>query len=286
MKKFTCGHCGGRIAIPPRLMGHLVVCPDCGKPTHPLAGEILAASRDGPPAGRSLSADPVERKCENCGRTVGRLEKVELWDNHIVCQACHPLLVRASPPPKPPPDPKREAAAAASPSPKPAPVKTRSRAKPKTLPAPVAAVNALALLPAPGDVPAASDAPTIILDRRRLPDPADPIPVEVTRDPGGRSTGDRLAGGPRATPAKFQHRLLALAAGAFVAGCALYGALTLLQNIMGYLLTIGLVLVATAVALVVAKIGLAYGRRVLAGVWGRRPTPTQATVPVARKADT
>ena len=31
MKKFTCGHCGGRIAIPDRKMGQLVVCPDCGK---------------------------------------------------------------------------------------------------------------------------------------------------------------------------------------------------------------------------------------------------------------
>src|SRR5687768_9878925 len=96
MKKFTCGHCGGRIAIPPRMMGQLVVCPDCGKPTHPLATEILAAAKD-KPAERSLSAEPIERRCENCGRTIGRLEPLQVWDNHLVCAECHPRLARAAP---------------------------------------------------------------------------------------------------------------------------------------------------------------------------------------------
>lgn len=100
MKKFVCGHCSARIAVTPRNLGKLVVCPECGKTTHPLAADILASARDGPPAQRALSADPVGRKCENCGRTIGRLEKLQVWENHLVCDGCHAQLMPAQPPGK------------------------------------------------------------------------------------------------------------------------------------------------------------------------------------------
>ena len=99
MKKFTCGHCGGRLAVNPRHLERLVHCPECGKPTHPLAGEILSAAKAGEPAARALSAEPVERKCENCGRKIGRLEKLQLWENHLVCGDCQAKL---APPPQRP----------------------------------------------------------------------------------------------------------------------------------------------------------------------------------------
>jgi len=34
-------------------------------------------------------------KCENCGRTIGKLETPNLWDNHVVCAKCYETLSKA-----------------------------------------------------------------------------------------------------------------------------------------------------------------------------------------------
>jgi predicted RNA-binding Zn-ribbon protein involved in translation (DUF1610 family) len=242
MKKFTCGHCGGRIAITPRNLGKLVVCPDCGKHTHPLAGEILAAAKVGEPAARSPSAEPVERKCENCGRTIGRLETLQLWQNHLVCNVCHPRL---APPPPPPPARKREKARA----------RTSAVTLPESAALPTPAANAVVVMPRADLVPAAADARTIVRER------GGPIPVMAYRAAKAAWPLPKL---------EIRQRLYVLLAAAFVAGAALYGALTLLRDLMGILTLIALVLMAAAVTLGLTRLGWTYLARWIAGRRARR----------------
>jgi hypothetical protein len=226
MKKFTCGHCGGRLAVNPRHLERLVHCPECGKPTHPLAAEILSAAKVGDPAPRALSADPVERKCENCARRIGRLEKLELWENHLVCKDCHAKLV---PPPA-----------------KPARASRRSSKQPE-LPAPADAPTVPAV-PAP-DAPAAHATlvggglvgvlRTAVAAGRPAPaaKPAPIVPVTVTRV---------AAATYAAVPPHIRQRTYIVLAAVFVAGLALYGLLSLLRDVMGLLLMVATILVCSA----------------------------------------
>jgi hypothetical protein len=32
--------------------------------------------------------------CENCNRTIGKLETAHVWQNHIVCPSCHSQLAK------------------------------------------------------------------------------------------------------------------------------------------------------------------------------------------------
>jgi predicted RNA-binding Zn-ribbon protein involved in translation (DUF1610 family) len=238
MQKFTCAHCGGRIAVSPRHTSKLVVCPDCGKPTHPLATEILEAAK-GPTSPRSPSAEPIERKCENCGRAIGRLETVQLWQNHVVCNDCHARLA----------------------PPEPAPEKRKPRATKKPLPEPEPAENAIVVLPrgeaTPAQLsPAASSAPTIIIDTPRT------IPVAVSRVEN--PTPHALPYAP-VLPVTGQRKLLVMLAVVFVAGAAMYGALTLLRDLMGILTMIAFGLMAVAAGTVAIKLLLGYVRRRIAG---------------------
>ena len=34
--------------------------------------------------------------CENCGRTIGKLETPRIWDEHVVCAACHDILAKSA----------------------------------------------------------------------------------------------------------------------------------------------------------------------------------------------
>src|SRR4051812_37887578 len=104
MRKFSCTHCGQRLAVPPRHLGRLVTCPECGRETHPLAEQILSLSGAGrasatpttpnaanpaapAPGAAPVAADPsvpaTTATCANCGQTIGRLQKLNLWDNSI-----------------------------------------------------------------------------------------------------------------------------------------------------------------------------------------------------------
>ena len=236
MMKFTCGHCGGRIAIAPKLMGKLVVCPDCGRPTHPLAGDILAAAKSGEPAARSASAPPIDRTCENCGRSIGRLETVELWKNHVVCVNCHAQLA-------PPPEPKE-------PELDPSPQGDRSV---KALPAP--AEQAIVDVP-PADR-ADSGAKTLVLSRIL---PSRKRPGQAVKVNVARSSDD-----PNASPSPLRgvslpmkYRLAALAMAALLSGVLLYGFLALIRDFMTVLTTIAVVLIAAAIGLVAVRLGVGY----------------------------
>jgi predicted RNA-binding Zn-ribbon protein involved in translation (DUF1610 family) len=300
MKKFTCGHCGGRIAVNPRHLGTLVVCPECGKPTHPLAGDILAASKNGPPT-RALSAAPVERLCENCGRTIGRLERLQVWNNHLVCDECHPRLSRALPTADKGAMPTGASTTAALPGPAPtnppadaalavvgakaggkSPVKRagglrKGRGKgtgpaalpagpfsvPLSLSAPVPAEGGVTAMPSASTPQAASSVPTLVFDRpadRGLVGPLSaagaavssaaaaaaavaPIAVTVARAwPWRRNGRAAHPASPPPTQGQLRNRLIGLSVAAVVAGAALYGALTLLLAVAGFItkLAIGL----------------------------------------------
>lgn len=245
MKKFTCGHCGGRIAVTPRNLGKLVLCPECGKPTHPLAADILAAADAPKPAGpatpTTLSADLPQRNCENCGRQIGRLEPLQVWDNHLVCPECNDKLS----------------------SPKPAikPARTRGRSKVETLPA----------LPAP-----AQAALPVLVERvptAEKPPSSAGIAIDTTaiRVAVGRAAHVASAAASL-TPLQLKHRLLILLSVVCFSAFAIYGALTLLRDLAGLITTVALILLAATaiIALLRTSIGLV-------GKWRSLPKKSAAT---------
>src|SRR6476646_1240103 len=114
MRKFCCAHCGHRLAVPPRHLDKLVTCPECGKATHPLACEILSATGVPTPASAAAqsaksagapggAAGPASAEaapahtCANCAEPIGQLQKLNLWQNRVVCAACYRRLSREEP---------------------------------------------------------------------------------------------------------------------------------------------------------------------------------------------
>ncbi|QOV89873.1 hypothetical protein [Humisphaera borealis] len=250
MKKFTCGHCGGRIAVTPRNLGKLVTCPECGKATHPLAADILAAagegtpksgSRPGPPT-PALSPELFQRSCENCGRQIGRLEPLQVWDNHLVCPDCHDKL--------------------AAPKPSPKPAKARAgRGKQESLPA--LAESSSASVP-------------VIVERAQLPVAPSPMTGVSIDTAAMRVAVGRVAGAASAVaslpPLQLKHRLLILLAVICCAGVGIYGALTLLRDLAGLITTIALILLAATALVGLIKTGL-----MLVGRWRTMPKKNAAT---------
>lgn len=102
MLRFTCNHCGARIAISDRNAAHLTVCPECGGVTHPLAAHISPAPSTKlnevkeripqPVATAVATTPPAATICANCGRSLGKLEKSEGWNESQVCVECHQTL--------------------------------------------------------------------------------------------------------------------------------------------------------------------------------------------------
>jgi len=87
MIRFRCQQCGHRIAVPSRHLRRLAVCPDCGATTHPVARQITK------PATASATAAPQPvTSCANCGKALGKLQQLHLWNNHIVCTPCYRAL--------------------------------------------------------------------------------------------------------------------------------------------------------------------------------------------------
>jgi DNA-directed RNA polymerase subunit RPC12/RpoP len=115
MTTFRCGGCGARIAVHDRHLGRLMVCPDCGDSTHPvaiqlqekrivpaaaeaqaLAGGAGALAAMAPfrltAAGATGVRFPPVQKCANCGQAIGRLQQILRWEHHVVCMWCHRAL--------------------------------------------------------------------------------------------------------------------------------------------------------------------------------------------------
>lgn len=90
MIKFRCGQCGQRIAVHKRQMNAVIVCPDCSAETHPMAEQVL--QRRAALALATLKAGGTSHVCANCSHPIGRLQKLHLWDNKVICGACHQKL--------------------------------------------------------------------------------------------------------------------------------------------------------------------------------------------------
>ena len=88
MIRFRCQQCGHRIAVSRRHLGRLAVCPDCGATTHPVARHV---SKSEPRA--TAAPDPSRpHACANCGKPIGKLQQLHVWQNQIVCTPCHRTL--------------------------------------------------------------------------------------------------------------------------------------------------------------------------------------------------
>ena len=83
MIRFRCGHCGHRISIAKRHLTKLVRCPDCGGTTHPLAAQV---------APKQSAVTQTSYCCANCAQAIGKLQKLHLWSNRVVCDGCHRKL--------------------------------------------------------------------------------------------------------------------------------------------------------------------------------------------------
>jgi predicted RNA-binding Zn-ribbon protein involved in translation (DUF1610 family) len=90
MIRFHCGHCGHRIAVQKRQLGTMIVCPDCGQATHPIAEQVIKQRTAS--AQRANPKPALVHACANCTQAIGRLEKLHLWDNKVVCGKCHQKL--------------------------------------------------------------------------------------------------------------------------------------------------------------------------------------------------
>ncbi|MDB5298060.1 MAG: hypothetical protein JWO31_4043, partial [Phycisphaerales bacterium] len=88
------------------------------------------------------------------------------------------------------------------------------------------------------------------------------------------------AAGYAAVPPLVRQRVVRVAAALMVAGLTLYGLLTLLRDLMGFLLTAALVIVCAAVGLAAVRVGSVYARRWVAAARSRRsPLPTRTGTP-------
>ena len=112
MRKFRRAALRPPAGRPPRHLDKLVTCPECGQSTHPLACEILSATgvaipSSGEAVNRLVRAEPrpLRRKptprrprvCCNCAQPIGKLQKLNLWQNSVVCAACYRRLSKEEP---------------------------------------------------------------------------------------------------------------------------------------------------------------------------------------------
>jgi predicted RNA-binding Zn-ribbon protein involved in translation (DUF1610 family) len=90
MIKFRCGQCGNRIAVHKRRLNQVILCPDCSAVTHPIAEQVI--ERRSALALTALKGQSTAHTCANCSHTIGKLQKLHLWDNKVVCGECHRKL--------------------------------------------------------------------------------------------------------------------------------------------------------------------------------------------------
>ena len=90
MIKFRCGQCGNRIAVHKRRLNQVILCPDCSAVTHPIAEQVI--ERRAALALTALKGQSTAHACANCSHPIGKLQKLHLWDNKVVCGPCHRKL--------------------------------------------------------------------------------------------------------------------------------------------------------------------------------------------------
>jgi DNA-directed RNA polymerase subunit RPC12/RpoP len=241
MRKFCCAHCGHRLAVPPRHLDKLVTCPECGKSTHPLACEILSATGVAIPssaqgsqsagaggaAAPSAKADAAPAQvCANCAQPIGKLQKLNLWQNSVVCAACYRRLSKEEP----------EAAVAT----------VASRVGASRLKADIAGETKLPARRRKSEPTAAS---TLVGIAKVLPGLTALAPADDTS--------------LRTIPMQLRQRALVVLAAVCIGGAAVYGALSLLRDLTGILTSIALVVLAGVIAYLIVQALVAAARRAL-----------------------
>lgn len=68
--------------------------PDRGRGFEPVQPARRVLQPAGPPPIPPGAGGPGLETCENCGRVIGKLETPAIWQDHIVCNACHDTLTK------------------------------------------------------------------------------------------------------------------------------------------------------------------------------------------------
>lgn len=241
MRKFCCAHCGHRLAVPPRHLDKLVTCPECGRATHPLAVEILSATgvtapsaaqagqspnASGTAGGAAKAEEAPAHQCANCAQPIGKLQKLNLWQNSVVCAACYRRLSKEEP----------EAAV-------------------KTVATRAGSARLDSGLPGETNLPAR---------RRNRAQPAASALIGLAKVlPSFGSLAAPDNAGLRTIPMQLRQRALVVLAAVCIGGAAVYGALSLLRDLTGLLTSIALVVTAGVVAYLVVQGLISAGRRAL-----------------------
>lgn len=262
-----------------RYSGGFVVCPECGRQTHPLAKKILsihsadeaakglvAQSAPASKAARTESLNLGSRSaaaaasasrrpviCANCGTPIGKLQTPQVWKDHLVCANCLQTL----------------SGEARSPESKPAafiPSLTSS-----TMTAATAIVRRV-LRPAGEGTP--------------LGPPASPNALAAMVRPEVQAQAGKVIRGhliPVIAAMSGRGRVMLAIFVLFAACTAIYGALTLLRDLTGYLTTGALILLAAGAIYLLLRASVVAGRK-LATVKGAigRVAPANGARPAAR----
>lgn len=277
-----------------RHLGKLVTCPECGEPTHPLAEQIVSlqgvssqplkiekgAVAVAPQSG-AAALDEQASGCANCGQVFGRLQQRASWRGHSVCPSCHARLAgeitavdQAAGVSKPSCNELSDVSKAEPPlltdstsTPR-AAQKVAVRRVPESSSLPdsarllaqgVQTAGRLALLFRMGSPARARRSPTLI--------DADPSELALAGEPPARVP---------AASVSVHSRLFFVLVILTVTGVAVYGALSLLQALAGYLTAAAFILLAVVGGYLLLRASLSASRRLLpTRSSGRtRPTPT------------
>ena len=87
--KTQCPHCKAKINAPSEYKGKKVKCPKCKE-----SFVCVESAETTIPAKLSNRPKEVAEKCENCGRTIGKLEQTYVYEGDVVCQQCNGILQR------------------------------------------------------------------------------------------------------------------------------------------------------------------------------------------------
>jgi len=303
MLKFRCQHCRQRIAVGTRHLGKLVTCPECGEPTHPLAEQIVSLQSEshsqvrmatavagGRPLSGARTALAREKgdECANCGQAFGRLQQRASWMGHPVCPICHARLAGEI------------AAVGQAVGARDSGVASRL-GQPSTHSVPAAQKVAARRVPEPSSVtdsdrPALnlSNGPALSLSNGLLARGAQAagrmalvvgmgtvakardMPL-LPADTEGQS-GLTVRGAPdsrlRIAPPSLHSRLFFALMIVTLTGVAVYGALSLLQALAGYLTAAAFILLAVLGGYLLLRISLSAGRQLLPARSGRATRPS------------
>jgi hypothetical protein len=234
--------------------------------SHPQVKTAMAAVAGSAPRTAATLAREKTEECANCGQAFGRLQQRAAWMGHSVCPACHAKLageIAAV-----------EQAAAGRKSAAGDFAEPNRLAQPSSCSAQVAQKVAVRRVPEPSTMPdparslarsaqAAGRMALAVGMGTLAKTRGTPL---VQADAGGQS-GLAVRGEPdarlRTAPPSLQNRLFFVLVILTLTGVAVYGALTLLQALAGYLTAAAFILLAVVGAYLLLRLSLSASRRLL-----------------------